>query len=114
MTIKNLSAKPLSFRPVYVGEDGRQEPEDFIAPLKRGEVSVDVMVGFGGVSAPVGVWVCVCVRVRVFMSVCVCVYVCRCVSGVVCRTPNPCAVCSMVTGRVGRGIYAGLRAAISV
>ena len=36
------------------------------------------------------------------------------VSGVVCRTPNPCAVCSMVTGRVGRGIGAGLRAAISV
>ena len=79
MTIKNLSAKTLSFRPVYVGEDGRQEPEDFIAPLKRGEVSVDVMVGFGGVSASVGLWGCGGVSVSVSVSSCLSVCACMCV-----------------------------------
>ena len=43
VTIKNLSAKPLSFQPVYVSAEGNEEPEEFIEPLKQGEVSTHVL-----------------------------------------------------------------------
>ena len=41
--VKNLSAKPLSFQPVYVSAEGNEEPEEFIEPLKQGEVSTHVL-----------------------------------------------------------------------
>ena len=44
VTIKNLSAKPLSFQPVYVDTEGNEEPEEFTAPLKQGEVRMHVRV----------------------------------------------------------------------
>ena len=66
----NLSVMPLSFRPVYVGEDGKEEAEDFIAPLKRGEVSADVMWGCGVVSVSVSESLC--------LSLCVCMCVGEC------------------------------------
>ena len=37
VAVKNLSATPLSFVPVYVGADGSEEPEDKI-DLEGGEV----------------------------------------------------------------------------
>ena len=39
-TIKNLSAKPLSFQPVYLNTEGGEELEDPISLLKQGEVSM--------------------------------------------------------------------------
>lgn len=36
-TIKNLSAKPLSFQPVYLNTEGGEELEDPISLLKQGE-----------------------------------------------------------------------------
>ena len=44
VTIKNLSAKPLSFQPVYVDTKGFEEQEEFTAPLKQGEVRLHVCV----------------------------------------------------------------------
>jgi len=61
VTIKNLSAKPLSFRPVYVDAEGSEEPNDIIEPLKRGEVSVCASAVYGSVS--------ICVRARVHVCV---------------------------------------------
>jgi len=43
-TIKNLSAKPLSFQPVYQNTEGGEELEDPISLLKQGEVSMHVCV----------------------------------------------------------------------
>ena len=44
VTIKNLSAKPLSFQPVYIDTKGFEEQEVFTAPLKQGEVCLHVCV----------------------------------------------------------------------
>ena len=65
VTIKNLSAKPLSFRPVYLDTEGREEPEEVIEPLKQGEVGMHVCVCFcvtGSGRATCGVWACARVR----------------------------------------------------
>ena len=40
VTLKNLSAQPLSFVPVYVGKDGTKEEEDKV-DLASGEVRVN-------------------------------------------------------------------------
>ncbi len=54
VALKNMSSKPLSFVPVYVGEDGSEEPEDKI-DLARGEVRRRVAEGGGGEKGGVGV-----------------------------------------------------------
>ena len=73
MTIKNLSAKPLSFQPVYLSTKGGEEPEDLISPLKQGEVSMHVCVC---VLLGVGEWVrrMACGRVHVCVRVSTCPY----------------------------------------
>ena len=79
MTIKNLSAKPLSFQPVYLNTTGGEEPEDLISPLKQGEVGMHVCVC---VLLGVGEWVerrewvrrVACGRVHVCVRVFTCPY----------------------------------------
>ncbi len=108
VTIKNLSSKPLSFQPVYVHEDGSEEPEDFIQALKQGEVCVCVYV-----------CVCACVRSMSTVDEKVCVCARARVGGVYVGVVGGCLVCGCdkvclsVTGvGEGRGIGAGLRAAV--
>ena len=67
VTLKNLSAQPLSFVPVYVGKDGTKEEEDKV-DLASGEVRVGVGNSrrHGG-RVGSGVW---CEVLRSFWHVC--------------------------------------------
>ena len=70
--IKNLSATPLSFQPVYVNDKGAESPEEFTAPLKQGEVRMHVCVCCWVWASRRGVSGCRLWRVGVCTRACVC------------------------------------------